>query len=111
MKALAARISIASLLLLSATSCGSGSREPLSTPALETACTPGQAQIAVGDGFQKNLCGCSEAGGTQAFAGTSLTCTVPAGTTVFFHYMATLLAHQIIPVGTPAMPASPVSDP
>lgn len=80
-------------------------------PQPSSGCTAGSAEILVGDGYLKNLCGCAEAAGTLAPAGTSLTCTLSGSATVFFHYLGTQLQHQIAPVGTPAFVMSPVSDP
>lgn len=77
----------------------------------DTSCPSGAAQINVTDGFLRIICGCAEAAGTIATPPTTLTCTVPAGTTVFFYYEATTLRHQIIPTGSPSFVPSPINDP
>jgi hypothetical protein len=76
-----------------------------------TTCQSAQAQILVMDGFLKRLCGCVEASGTQVGVGTSLDCTVAAGTTVFFHYVGTRMKHQIVPTVANSFTASAPRDP
>jgi hypothetical protein len=69
------------------------------------------AQIAFYDiGFQ-SLCGCNE--GPATAAGATVTCTVPAGTTVFFHYTAAKVPHQLVstPGGGSSFVSGPVYDP
>ncbi len=84
------------------------------TPGLEqTNCSARVAQLAVRDGFIQNLCGCVEpiVEPTPASPTTLVTCTVTAGTTVFFHYIATTLTHAIVSTGSPSFVSSPLSDP
>jgi plastocyanin len=69
------------------------------------------AQIGVRDGILQRLCGCNEAAGEFQAPEVPLVCTVPAGTTVFFQFITTRLRHQIVSIGQPAFPPSPVSDP
>jgi hypothetical protein len=73
-------------------------------------CATNQVQIAVNDGFIQNLCGCSEPAAT-IFPPATLTCTVDAGTVVYFWYLGTTLRHQIHSSASPTFPTSPVSDP
>ncbi|HLD99457.1 MAG TPA: hypothetical protein VJB59_04320 [Bdellovibrionota bacterium] len=90
---------------------GCGQDRPEATTISGSTCTPETAQIAVTDGFLQRLCGCQEAAGTVATANEILTCSVPRGTTVYFHYYSTLLMHQIVSNGTPGFQSSPLSDP
>jgi hypothetical protein len=78
----------------------------------DTACTPGQAQLQISDGYFKNLCGCVEPAGTLVPSPGTLTCTVPVGTVVFFYVVAGFTHHQIISTtgGTLTFPSGPVSD-
>jgi hypothetical protein len=77
-----------------------------------SSCQALQAQIAVGDGFLRNLCGCAESAGQWVEANSGvLSCTVPVGTTLFISYIGTYLRHQIVPRGTPGFQPSPVSNP
>jgi hypothetical protein len=71
--------------------------------------TPSTAQVEVGDGYLRVLCGCTEPAGTLATAGSSLTCTAPAGTTFFILFLTNHTRHQIVSTGAPAFPPSPVS--
>ncbi len=73
-----------------------------------TSCKTGQAVISVLDGFFQNHCGCQESSNQLV---TSLTCTISAGTTVFFNFSSASLLHQIVAVGTPAINAVPIYDP
>ncbi len=59
------------------------------------------------------LCGCAEGGGGWQTFDAALTCTVPGGTTVVFHYVSSRLRHQIVtaPASTSTFAPSPVSDP
>ena len=76
-------------------------------------CSTGSAAIAITDGQLAILCGCDEPGGQWAANGADLTCTVPAGSTVFFHYLNSNLRHQIVsaPGSAETFPASSVYDP
>jgi len=73
-------------------------------------CAPGQAQLAVYDTFIQNLCGCQEPR-EEVFPPNSLTCTVSAGTAVWFWYLNTDLRHQIQSTAQPTFPTSPLYDP
>jgi hypothetical protein len=73
------------------------SSSPIIVPS-QTACTAGEAEIRISDGFFENICGCSEAVGVVVESGT-FTCTVETGTVVFFLYIDTHLSHQIISTG------------
>jgi hypothetical protein len=90
--------------------CGDAGNSLSNISAADTACKPGQAQLAVQDGLLRIACGCTEAAAVYP-AGTPLTCTVTAGTVVFFLYAGSRLKHQIGPTGTPDFPASPLFDP
>ncbi|MFN7684656.1 MAG: hypothetical protein ACK5QT_04500 [Oligoflexia bacterium] len=76
-------------------------------------CASNSAAIAITDGLIARLCGCAEGGGGWKTFDVGIECTVPAGTTVVFNYVATQLLHQV--VSTSSSPdlfsASPVSDP
>jgi hypothetical protein len=76
----------------------------------QTQCSTGMAQLAVGDSSLHRMCGCNE-GTLLAPLGTAVTCTVPVGTVVYFHYLATELQHAIVSKGAPQFISSPVSDP
>lgn len=77
--------------------------QPVGTPL--TDCDAGIAQIRVGDGWQQVLCGCVlEAAGTVTYAPVQLTCTVNAGTRVFFRFEGSVTPHQIAPNGGPDFP-------
>jgi plastocyanin len=72
-------------------------------------CTSGVAQIGVGDGFLEYLCGCTgqPAAGTILYAPANLTCHVPAGTTVYFQYIAITEQHQIVNSSGDFFPSGP----
>ena len=74
-------------------------------------CGTNHAAIAVYEGMLQNLCGCTGAGqnGAVAASGSTLTCTVPVGTTVFFQFIEPTGEHQIEAVGTPTFAASPIN--
>ncbi len=97
------------ILATLSTACGNFAQ--LSVTPTNSTCQANQAQILVGDGFLKNLCGCTQTAGTQVGPGTSLDCTVVAGTTVFFHYIGTRLKHQIAPTTSGSFVISPPRDP
>ncbi|OFZ55417.1 MAG: hypothetical protein A2428_05825 [Bdellovibrionales bacterium RIFOXYC1_FULL_54_43] len=99
------------LAALAAILAGCGQERPESPTISGSNCTPQTAQIAVSDGYLQRLCGCQEAASTVATANEVLTCSVPRGTTVYFHYQSTLLMHQIVSNGTPGFQSSPLSDP
>lgn len=96
--------------LTSLAACGTGMDEPPGSGS-PTGCVSGVAQIGVSDSYLQIHCGCSEAAGTTVGAGTALTCTVPSGTQVTFHYIATEFPHQIVATGTPSFDPSAYHDP
>jgi hypothetical protein len=59
-----------------------------------TGCGTGTAQIAVYDNLATILCGCTETAGTPN-ATASLTCTVAAGTVVYFQMINVRVRHQV----------------
>lgn len=73
-------------------------------------CSTGVAQILVTDGGLQRLCGCAETDTALAPPPSSLTCSVAAGTVVFFQYLSTQNTHQIVSTGTPAFEDSPLSE-
>jgi hypothetical protein len=103
----AALAAVASL----AVACGDQGAHDL-PQAASNPCRARTAQILVGDGFQKLICGCQESS-ERVIASSSgpATCTVSTGTVIFFHYLGTQLSHQIVPRDGANFPASPVSDP
>ena len=62
-------------------------------PTPTSGCAAQTAEIALFDGSLERFCGCTEASGVS---GTSLTCTVPAGTSVIFLFFGNL-NHQLLP--------------
>jgi hypothetical protein len=98
------------LPFLALSGCGDAVPRPQDFGVIElTACRAGMAQIALYDSGFQNLCGCAEAG--TATGAPSVTCTVPVGTVVFFHYSAAKLTHQIVSTGAASFVSSPVVDP
>ncbi len=86
----------------------------LGTAGANQGCTPGTAQLNVGDGFQQIMCGCKEASAIVTSGSGPVTCTVAVGTSVFFYYQkGSALVHQIVPSQTTqqTFAASPPSDP
>jgi hypothetical protein len=81
---------------LAFTACNSSTAPVITEP--QTVCSSGEAQIRVSDGYFENLCGCAETQGIVVNSGT-FTCTVKAGTAVFFLYLDIHLPHQIISTG------------
>jgi hypothetical protein len=79
-------------------------------PSPTTGCETGTAAINVYPNMLEIACGCAEPDGTTADLGTNLDCTVPAGTTVFWHYISfdDSDQSQIISEGTPSFSPSPV---
>ena len=80
----------------------------------DTVCPANDAEVAIGDGFVENLCGCLSPGenGTQQVAPNPITCHIAAGGFVFFQFINTKQIHQIIPApGSIFFPAGTVSDP
>ena len=81
-------------------------------PGADSGCAATSAELAVGDGYQEVICGCQETGGTQlASGGTPLTCTVPAGTTIFLFYLNTQTKHQVVATVDSPFPSSDLNDP
>jgi hypothetical protein len=77
----------------------------------ETTCGTGTAIIAIYDGFQQRLCGCTE-GRSQAIAvGTNLVCTVPINTAITFSFINVKVPHQVLSTGSPTFVSSPNVDP
>jgi hypothetical protein len=100
-------------MLLAASGCDMIPQAPTVDP-LQTSCTSGQAQIRVSDGFFQILCGCNGAGETAGkffYVPSTLTCTVPVGTVVFFHYIATQEPHQIVSTAGVPFASSQPSNP
>jgi hypothetical protein len=96
------------LVLLAVSGCG---RELVDTTDIEsTRCTAGQAQISVGEGFLRRVCGCQEGVG-RIDPPSAADCTITANSVVFFSYASATSAHQIISQGVPSFPSSAVSDP
>lgn len=89
---------------------GAGCKDDAGIPAA-SGCGTKTALIGVNDGYISILCGCDESAGTIKTDGQPLTCTVPVGTWVVFDFSRNKLFHQIVPVGTPALVASGVSNP
>ncbi len=75
-----------------------------------TACPSQTAQIQIGDGYSKILCGCSESA-ARIDRGSTTRCSISKGSTVHFVFSGATTSHQIISTGTPSFSSSPVSDP
>jgi hypothetical protein len=80
-------------------------------PASDTSCATNIAQIAVWDGFLQNVCGCGGANGTIVNPKTGLSCTYRLGTTLYVYFHGPTLRHQLVPVGSPAIPATSIYNP
>lgn len=100
------------LFSLLAASCGPTEADYKINPAT-TSCSPGAAEITIGDGFLRRTCGCTELTEqpeTTTFKTSGigmaplLTCTVAPGTHLFFEFLGTTLKHQIIPLKYPMTP-------
>jgi hypothetical protein len=102
------RYTFLAIALLAFASCDSNT---VDQPAANTNCPAGAAMISLTDGYLETLCGCAEASPSYFGPGSRLTCTVTAGTIVFFNYTGTNAVHQIVSVGTPSFGASAISDP
>lgn len=76
----------------------------------DSVCRAGQAQVSVEARGIRNLCGCAEPPGVTP-SGSAFTCTVSAGTTVFFHLYTATRKTRIRPLGTPTFVGSPWYDP
>jgi hypothetical protein len=88
-----------------------GTTEATGIPDPSRGCPAGAAMISVADGYLETLCGCAEPAPAYFSSSNHLLCTVTAGTTVLFNYIDVRSKHQILPVGTPAFPPSPLSNP
>ena len=95
--------------VLSATGCDTNTPPTLTEQ--QSRCGAGIAEVEVNDGFLRALCGCAESSTTPVIPPATLTCTVAAGTTVFFMYQGTQLQHQIVSTGTPTFEPSALNDP
>lgn len=85
--------------------------DPADQTDVSQGCPAGSAQILVLDGALQRLCGCAETDTSIIAPPSTLSCTVSAGTVVFFQYLNTEAPHQIVSTGTPDFVDSPVSDP
>ena len=87
---------------------GCGPQIPGTLTAAESACQPGSALILVGDSSLERRCGCQE--GAQRFMApvTGFVCTVATGTIIHVNYDGAFLNHQLVPVGIPSIPPSPI---
>jgi plastocyanin len=104
------RLGAVAAMLTIASFCGCGqSKTDLSQE--QTACPSGAAEIQVQDGFLRRLCGCAESGTDPVVSPSKLTCTVPAGTTVFFFFSGDQQSHQIVASNAPSIASSPLYDP
>ncbi len=95
-------------------SCGSGTGSDVAgLQQAQQSCPTGVVQVAVRDGMLQHLCGCQEPAGQITAQGSVFNCTftVGSGVQLFVHYVATQLSHQIVPLGTPSFPPSPVHNP
>jgi hypothetical protein len=96
------------LALVILTACGDARLVNESLSPSQNRCPPGGAVIGVGDGSLSRRCGCNEAAQQFTAPSSALTCTVAAGTTVFFDFGGTLNDHQIVSQGSPSIGASPL---
>ncbi len=105
-------LALALTIMLGASGCGDGpSTSSSSTTTTAASCAAGTAIIIVYDGYFQNVCGCSEPSEIVAVPNL-FTCTVSAGTQVTFLFSrGATSSHQILPVGTPAIDPSAVSNP
>lgn len=86
--------------------------DPLSTAKTPgVTCEPNQVEIAVYDSYVQRLCNCGGTDGEILARNAPLVCTFSLGKTIFIHYVGPTLRHQIVAVGTPGIPDSPVFDP
>lgn len=72
------------------------------------ACDPNQVEIAVYDTYLQRLCNCGGTNGEVIARGSPLSCSFALGKTVFIHYIGPGLRHQIVAVGAPGIPDSPI---
>jgi len=73
-------------------------------PAPSPSCGTGVAHIEILDGSMIRACGCNETANTQFTAGQVLTCTVKAGTVLYFDFVAITVTHQVSIIGIGATP-------
>ena len=108
-------LALVALLIVSGCDAPDSETRANGVPYESTRCENKQAQIGVMDGIFQIFCGCTEPGGTVANASipstTPLQCTIPAGTTVFFHFVVPKLKHQILSVSAPNFTSSIIYDP
>ena len=97
-------------VFLLAGACGVPQNSISQTPAASTACSSGQAEISVGDGYYQNQCGCLE-NTAVVVPPAQLTCTVPSGTQVIFLFLVENMKHQVLSIGITPFASSPLSDP
>jgi plastocyanin len=83
---------------------GDGNTDTSSLDPGSTVCGGQSAQILVQDGYFEDLCGCAEGAKTTFVQPTPMTCTISAGTAVFFLFSGDALSHQILSTGTPTFP-------
>lgn len=113
---LAPATSTARLLLVSATlltwmGCAQSENTAVSLAGADKPCEPMTAQFLIIDGIQETICGCQEPAEVITSGSGTVTCTVAAGTAIFFHYMGVSLMHQIVPTDGVSFPSSMLSDP
>jgi hypothetical protein len=90
---------------------GASCKDQPNLPRADGACAAGTAQIGVGDGFFQRICGCGGTDGEILVTPANLSCTFPAGTTVFIHYFGDQLMHRIVPDGALDFSVGPIFDP
>lgn len=73
-------------------------------------CSPNQAELIVYDNFIQSLCGCQEGAVIQT-PPEGITCTVAAGTSVWFWFLDVTQLHQIQSTAQPTFQTSSVVDP
>lgn len=102
---------LALIFTLGALSAIAGCKVSDNDPDLNAACTTGNAQIFVGEGYLRLACGCAEGTNVLVIQGSAATCTVALGTRVLFHFSEARRRHQIVGVGSPNLGASDVVNP
>ena len=90
------------------TAAACGNPDPTTLSASENSCQANTALIRIEDTALSRRCGCSEAAQQFNAPSSALTCTVKAGTTVFFDAQATLLDHQVLSTGNPSFASGPL---
>ncbi len=103
------------ILLMGLSGCGGGGGLFLPVQVADTACAPNVAQIQVGDGFFRILCGCTAAGessGSLFSSSTRLTCHLPTqDSRVYFFFLNNVQPHQIVGQNPSSFIPSTVVDP